>query len=121
MPGRDAASQDPLYGAPVEGQDTLYGAPVEVAEYPGVHVEPPQPAEEEEPLSSFFGDCGGVKSPCQVLSDVDPEEPEAADSLHRSAIDGDGGVSLSLLLPVIYNQPLGFADVEMEVVILAPR
>ena len=37
VPGRDAASQD-----------TLYGAPVEVAEYPGVHVEPPQPAEEED-------------------------------------------------------------------------
>ena len=60
-------------------------------------------------------------SPCQVLSDVDTEEPEAADSLHRSPIDGDGGVSLSLLLPVIHNQLLGFADVEMEVVILAPR
>ena len=60
-----------------------------------------------------------MKSPCQVLSDVDTEEPEAADSLHRSPIDGDGGVSLSLLLPVIHNQLL--ADVEMEVVILAPR
>ena len=42
-------------------------------------------------------------------------------TLHRSPIDGDGGVSLSLLLPVIHNQLLGFADVEMEVVILAPR
>ena len=60
-------------------------------------------------------------SPCQVLSDVDPEEPEAADSLHRSPIDGDGGVSLSLLLPVVHNQLLGFADIEMKVVILAPR
>ena len=51
VPGRDAASQD-----------TLYGAPVEVAEYPGVHVEPPQPAEEEEPLFCCFGDGGSVKS-----------------------------------------------------------
>ena len=42
-------------------------------------------------------------------------------TVHRSPIDGDGGVSLSLLLPVIHNQLLGFADVEMEVVILAPR
>ena len=82
----------------VEGQDPLYGAPVEVAEYPGVHIEPPQPAEEEELLSSFFGDGGGVKSPCQVLSDVDSEEPETADSLHRSPIDGDWGVSLSFVL-----------------------
>ena len=28
----------------------LYGARVEVAEYPGVRGEPPQPAEETEPL-----------------------------------------------------------------------
>ena len=55
------------------------------------------------------------------MSVMDIEEPEAADSLHRSPIDGDGGVSLSLLLPVIHNQLLGFADVEMEVVILASR
>ena len=67
LPYRDAASQDTLYGAPVEGQDALYGAPVEgqdtlcgahvegqdalygepveVAEYLGVHVEHPQPTE----------------------------------------------------------------------------
>ena len=30
---------------------------------------------------------------------MDTKEPEAADSLHRSPISGDGGVSLSLLLP----------------------
>ncbi|KAI3355637.1 hypothetical protein L3Q82_004177 [Scortum barcoo] len=40
VPGGDAASQD-----------TLYGSPVEAAEDPGVHVDPLQPAEEEEPLS----------------------------------------------------------------------
>ena len=62
-----------------------------------------------------------MKSPCQVLSDVNPEEPEAADSLHHSPIDGDEGVTLSLLLHVVHNQLFGFADVEMEVVILAPR
>ncbi len=28
----------------VVSQDILYGAPVEVAECPGLHVEPPQPA-----------------------------------------------------------------------------
>ena len=60
---------------------------------------------------AFFDDGGGVKSPCQVLRDVDTEEPEAADSLHRSPMDGNGGVSLSLLLPVIHNQLLGVADV----------
>ena len=36
-------------------------------------------------------------SPCQVLSDVDTEEPE--DSLHSSCVDGDGGMFPSRLLP----------------------
>ena len=49
------------------------------------------------------------------------KEPEAADSLHRGPVDGDGDVSVSLSLPVVYNQLLSFADVEMEVVVLAPR
>ena len=44
--GAPVEGQDALYGAPVEGQDALYGAPVEDAEYPGVHVELPQPAEQ---------------------------------------------------------------------------
>ncbi len=39
-------------------------------------------------------------SPGQVLADVNPEEPEAADSLHRSPIDGEGG-----LLPVAPCSP----------------
>ncbi len=56
----------------------------------------------------------------QVLADVNPEDPEAADSLHRSPIDGEGGMS-SLSLPVVHNQLLCFADVGMEVVVLATR
>ncbi len=48
------------------------------------------------------------------LTDVDPKEPEAADSLHRSPIDGEGGVSISLSLPVVHDQLLCFADVEMR-------
>lgn len=39
-------SSTTLPGGDVAGQDTLDGA-VEVAEYPGVHTEPPQPEEEE--------------------------------------------------------------------------
>lgn len=31
-------------------QDTLNSAPVEIAEYPGFHVDPPQPAGIKEPL-----------------------------------------------------------------------
>ena len=62
-----------------------------------------------------------VVGPGQVITDVDPEEPEAADSLHRSPVDGEGGVFYSLSLPVVHNQHLPFADVEMEVVVLAQR
>ena len=40
------------YQAVMQPVRILSGAPVEVAEYPGIHVEPPQPAEIEEPLSS---------------------------------------------------------------------
>ncbi len=53
-------------------------------------------AEEEEQLSRCLCDDVSVVSPGQVLADVDPREPEAADSLHRSAIDGEGCVFLSL-------------------------
>ncbi len=60
-------------------------------------------------------------SPSQVLADVNPEEPEAADSLHHSPIDGEGGMFFSLSLPVVHDQLLCFADIEMEVVVLAPR
>lgn len=44
---------------------TLIGAPAEIAEYPQVHVEPPQPAEDEEPLSCCL--CNGVVSSGQVI------------------------------------------------------
>ena len=123
----------PLQGLTVEGgatavpggdavcQDTLYGAPVEVAEYPGVHVEPLQPAEEEEPLSRRLCDGVGVVSPGQVLADVDPEELETADSLYCHHFDGDGGVLGSLSLPVVHNHSRSFAEVELEVVVLPPR
>ncbi len=86
--------------------------PVEPAEEcPGVHVEPPQPAGVEELLSGCFYEGVGTVSPGQVLADVNPEDPEAADSLHCSSIDGEGGVAFSLLLPVVHNQLLCFADV----------
>ncbi len=62
-----------------------------------------------------------VLSPGQDLADVNLEEHEAAKSLHRSPIDEEGGVSFSLSLPVVHNQLLCFADVEMDIVVLAPR
>ncbi|CAB1438860.1 unnamed protein product [Pleuronectes platessa] len=57
----------------------------------------------------------------QVITDVDPEETEAADSLHRSPVDGEGGMFYSLSLPVVHDQLLCFADIEMEVVVLTQR
>ncbi len=95
IPGGDAASQD-----------TLYGAPVEVAVYPDVHVDPFQPSEEDEPLSCCLCDGVGVVSTGQVLADMNPEEPEAADSLHRSPIDREGGVSVASCSP--QSAPLVF-------------
>ncbi len=77
-------------GGHADSQDTLNGAPVEVAEYPGVHFDPLQPEVEEEPLSGFLYDGVGVVSPGQIFADVNPEEPEAAESLHHSPIDREG-------------------------------
>ncbi len=100
IPDDDAASQN-----------ILNGTSVEVAGYPGVHVEPPQPVEEEEPLFRCFCHGVGVVRPGQVLADVNPKKPEAAESLHRSPIDGDEHLSFSLSLPVVHNELLCFADI----------
>ena len=113
--------QLPYQAGVAASQDALYGATVEIAENPGIHVEPPQPAEEEEPLPGRLPDGVCVVGPGQVVPDVDPEEPEAADTLHRSPVDGEGGVFYSLSLPVVHDQHLYFADVEKQVVVLTPR
>ncbi len=52
---------------------------------------------------------------------MNPDEPEAADSLHYNPVEGDGDVFFSLLLPVVHNRLLCFTDVEMDVVVLAPK
>ncbi|CAB1459459.1 unnamed protein product [Pleuronectes platessa] len=57
-----------------------------VAENPVIHVEPPQPTEEEEPPSGRLPDEVCVMGPGQVITDVDPEEPEAADSLNHGLL-----------------------------------
>lgn len=55
-----------------------------------------------------------------VVTDVNPKEPEAADFLHRGPSDGDGAMSFSLTL-IVVNQPLSFADIEIEVFFHGPR
>ncbi len=73
--------------------------------------------QKDEPLSSCLCDDVWVVSSVQVLIDVNPEEPEAV----FDSSDGKGGVSFPLSLPVVHNQLLCFADLEMDVVVLAPR
>lgn len=53
--------------------------------YPGVHFEPPQ--EEEELLPGCLCVKVSVVNPGQILTDVNPKKPEAADSLHSSPVD----------------------------------
>lgn len=60
-------------------------------------------------MSQYLSDGFSVVSPSQVLTDMSPEDPEAADSLHRSPIDGAEGT--------LHNQLLRFADVEMDIVL----
>lgn len=53
---------------------------------------------------------------------MNSEEPEAAESLHSSPGDGEGGVSSLLTLPELpelHNQLLSFAEVKMDVVVRA--
>ena len=49
-----------------------------------------------------------------------PQEFGAAHSLHSSTIDGQWWV-LGLASPEVNNNLLGFADVQQEVVVFAPR
>lgn len=84
------------------------GASVEVAECPGIYVGLPQPVQEEELLSYCLGDGVFMVSSGQILTDVNPDR-------------GDGAVSFSLWLPVVQNQLLRFAHVQIEVVVLVLR
>ena len=73
----------------------------------------------EEALSCILHDCVGVWT-MLFLSDVDTEKFKDLDPLHYSPIDVDGGV-LGSPFPVVHDQVLCLADVEGEVVVLAPH
>ncbi len=60
-----------------------------------------------------------MSSPSEILCDVNTEELEAADPLHWSPVDGDGGVHTGPP-PEIHHQLLGLTDVQREVVVVAP-
>ena len=58
---------------------------------------------------------GGVVGPCQVLCDVEAEEPKTCESLCCSPVDVNQGM-FPLLLPEVNNRLLCFAYAEGEVV-----
>ncbi len=107
-PGGDAAGQDALHSAGVEGSEDS-----------GARSKLSQPSQEEETLMCLLQHCICVSRPCEILSDVNAEELKAAHPLHRCLVDGDVCV-FSALSPVIHHQLLGLVDVEWEVVLLTP-
>ncbi len=99
-PGGDAAGQDALHNAGVEGsEDSVTRSKL------------PLPSQEEETLMCLLQHCICVSGPCEILGDVNAEELKAAHPLHRCLDDGDGCV-FSALSPVIHHQLLGLVDVE---------
>ncbi len=98
-PGGDAAGQDALHSAGVEGSEDA-----------GARSKLPQPSQEEETLMCLQH-CICVSRPCEILGDVNAEELKAGHPLHRCLVDGDGCV-FSDLSPVIHHQLLGLVDVE---------
>ena len=91
----------------------LDGTAVASGEDPGWHTTFLQPLH---PLNW----CGGVIGPCNVLGYVDTGGFTTADSLCCSPIDVNRGI-FPPLLPEVNNQLLCFADVEGDVVVLAPQ
>ncbi len=102
-PGGDAAGQDALHSAGVEGSEA--------------RSKLPQPPQEEEALMCLLQHCICVSRPCEILCDVNAEELTAVYPLHRCLVDGDGCV-FSAFSPEIHHQLLGLVDVEGEVVLL---
>ncbi len=65
-PGGDAAGQDALHSAGVEGSEDA-----------GAHSKLPQPSQEEEALMCLLQHCICVSGPCEILGDVNAEELKA--------------------------------------------
>ncbi len=91
-PGGDAAGQDALHSAGVEGSEDAQA-----------HFKLPQPSQEEEVLMCLLQHCICVIRPCEILSDVNAEELKAVYPLHRCLVDGDECV-FSALSPEIRHQ-----------------
>ncbi len=99
-PGDDAARQDALHSAGVEGSEDARA-----------RSKLPQPSQEEEMLMCLLQHCVCVSRPCEILGDVNTEELKAVYPLHRYLVDGDGCV-FSALSPEIQER--------WQVVLLTP-
>ncbi len=98
-------------GGDAAGQDALHSAGVEGSEDSGARSKLPQPSQEEEALMCLLQHCICVSRPCEILGDVNAEELKVVYPLHRCLVDGDGCV-YSALSPVIHHQLPGLVDVE---------
>ncbi len=74
-PSGDAAGQDALHSAGVEGPEDS-GARSKL------------PSQEEETLMCLLQHCICVSRPCEILCDVNAEKLKAAHPLHRCLVDG---------------------------------
>ncbi len=76
-------------GGNAAGQDALHSAGVEGSEDAGAHSKLPQLSQEEEALMCLLQHCICVSRPCEILGDVNVEELKAVYPLHRCLVDGD--------------------------------
>ncbi len=108
IPHSDAASQNALDGASVEG-----------VHYGGRDSGSFEFAEELEKLLCFLGQCCSVVSPGEVLCDVHTQELGAAHSVHSCTIDGQRSM-LSVHSPEVNNNLLRLLHIQREIVVTAP-
>ena len=65
----------------------LYHASVEVCEDDWLHAKLLQSPQEEEPFPGCFDHLVCVSRPGEVITDMHPEEPEAADPFNLRSVD----------------------------------
>eukprot|EP00061_Rhincodon_typus_P001135 g13834.t1 len=95
------------------------GVSVEVGEGLYEHAKLPELPEKEEALLCLL-DCRiYVVSPGQVIGYRHSEELDALHHLNLNSVDVDGGM-FSSLLSEVYDQFFSFADVERQIVFIAP-
>ncbi len=108
IPHSDAASQDALDGASVEG-----------AHDGGRGSGSSEFAEEVETLLCFLCQCCSVVGPGEVLCDVYTQELGAAHSLHGRTIDGQRSMQ-RVHSPEVNNNLLRLLHIQREIVVTAP-